>query len=228
MNPHAMEYNSQKDHLVISEYGRNIQNLVRHVKSVEDKEERQKMIERIVYLIHQINPKSRNFLDQKEKLWRHIFRIAEFELDVDTPEGKIPTAEDSKLNPEMMEYPDVASRFRHYGRNVQTLVKKAVDMEDGEKKTEFIRIIGSYMKMAYMNWSRQSHVNDDVIINDLRALSDNQLTIADDISLNYLGASVMRPRPPQTRTNNNRRNSGSNNNRRKNNNNQRRKPTHRR
>lgn len=76
-----MEYNSQKDHLVISEYGRNVQNMIYTVRKEEDPEKRQRMADALIELMHQMNPADRNNPDYKEKLWRHLFRIADYDDD---------------------------------------------------------------------------------------------------------------------------------------------------
>ena len=44
----SIEYNSQKEHLTISEYGRKVQNLVKYAKTIENDEERQHFAEAII------------------------------------------------------------------------------------------------------------------------------------------------------------------------------------
>ena len=80
-----MEYNSEKEPMVISEYGRNVQNLINYAKTVEDKELRQKYAERIVALMYQMNPQNRNINNYRAKLWSHLVRIANYEIDIDAP-----------------------------------------------------------------------------------------------------------------------------------------------
>ncbi|MEL6388837.1 MAG: DUF4290 domain-containing protein [Bacteroidota bacterium] len=214
-----MEYNSQKDHLVISEYGRNVQNMIYTVRKEEDPEKRQRMADALIELMHQMNPADRNNPDYKEKLWRHLFRIADYDIDVTPPDGTKPTPESNSINPLKIEYPANLRKNRHYGRMVQELITKAIEMEDGEKKDEFIMIIASYMKVAYRTWNREHFVSDDVIKQDLENISGGKLKLAEE---DVIEVSIPLPR----NTNNNRKSGGRNNrnnNRRKNNNNRRRR-----
>ena len=181
-----MEYNSQREFLAIPEYGRNIQRLILHAKNIEDDEERQAFIEKMVELMLQMNPQTRNIEDYKEKLWKHIFRIANYDLKVTPPSGIIPTPKDIKKKPEKIPYPHSETRFRHYGNNVVHLIKKALSMEEGETRKGFTKVIGSYMKLAYKTWNREHFVSDEVIKDDLLTLSDGKLVLAEETSIDNL------------------------------------------
>lgn len=176
-----MEYNTSKTKLIIPEYGRNIQTLVNHAKTIEDKEYRQAFVEEIVKLVQNMHPQARNVDDYVAKLWSHIYKISGYDLDVDFPENVNLEPIESK-RPKMIPYPDGNVKFRHYGRNVQEMIKKAANMEDEEKRDEFLQIIAAYMKMAYKSWN-QPVVSDESIIRDLKELVGNQIDIDDDLSL---------------------------------------------
>ena len=181
-----MEYNSQRELLSIPEYGRNVQRLILHAKTIEDDEERQAFVEKMVDLMQQMHPQNRNIEDYKDKLWKHVFRIANYELNVTPPSGIIPTPEDIKKRPEIVPYPKSEARFRHYGNNVAQLTKKALTMEEGPIRAGFTKVIGSYMKLAYKTWNREHFVSDEVIKNDLLTLSDGKLILAEEISIDNL------------------------------------------
>lgn len=181
-----MEYNSQRDFLIMPEYGRNVQKLIRHARTIEDEGERQAFVEEIVELMHQMNPLSKNIDDYRVKLWKHIFRIAEYDLDVDPPIGERPTPESDKKRPDRLNYPKSEARFRHYGNHVKALVNKAIEMEDDDIKEDFVEAIGSYMKLAYQTWNREHYVTDSVIVSDLETLSDGQLAMHDEANLDNL------------------------------------------
>ena len=184
---HNMEYNSEKPDLVIPEYGRNIQMLIRHTQTIEDPEMRQEFIERVIDLMQQMHPQNKKIDDYRLKLWKHVFRIAEYNLDVVPPDGEIPTPETDIKKPDPVPYPSHAGGFRHYGHNVQILINKAIEMEDGPKKEGFILVIGSYMKMAYKTWNKEQHyVSDDIIKQDLFKMSDGKLSVPDNQSLDGL------------------------------------------
>ena len=212
MSTDNMMYNSQLENLVIPEYGRNIQNMINAVRELEDKDKRQRLAEAIVDLMHQMHPTDKHNPEYKNKLWKHLFRIANYDIDVTTPDGVVPTPETTLITPLKIEYPDSLRRYRHYGRNVQTLIDKAVAMEDGEKKEEFVMIIASYMKLAYRTWNREHFVSDDVIKQDLYALSGNTIQISEDDNI-IVKAPMPSNYPNRGRSKNNRKGVGRQSNR---------------
>jgi hypothetical protein len=179
-----MDYNSQKEDIVISEYGRNIQNMINHAKTIVDKDERQAFVERVADLINQLFPQSKNVDDYREKTWKHLLRIAKFELDVAPPEGVDMELVSQPKKPEIIPYPSRAPKYRHYGLHVQQLIEKAKEMEEGPLKEEFVRIIASYMKTAYRTWNKEHFVSDEVIKDDLKMMSDGKLAVHEDVALN--------------------------------------------
>jgi len=197
LDAHKMEYNSQREKLAISEYGRNIQNLLNYAVSIEDDEKRQTYANRIVNLMLQMNPQSKNLAEYKDKLWRHAFMITDYKLNVDTPSGETPVPEENKLKPQQLEYPKGKSRFRHYGHNVQEMIDKAIAMEDPEMQKNYTIIIGSYMKLAYQTWNREHYVNDEIIKKDLVELSKGKLDLGEDVSLDHLKGTSFKPRRKQ-------------------------------
>lgn len=186
---HNMEYNSAKSELILPEYGRNVQLLINHAKTIEDKEMRQAFIERIIVLMHQMNPQNRTIEDYREKLWGHVYHIAEYDLDVTPYNNVIPQKEDAYKKPDRVPYPHNDTKKRHYGHNVQTLIEKALTMEEGPKREAFVNVIGSYMKLAYKTWNREHYVSDEIIKNDLTALSGGKLFVQDGTFLDNLGGS---------------------------------------
>ena len=181
-----MEYNSEKEILVIPAYGRHVQSLINYTKTIEDDEKRQAFAERIVVLMMQMNPQSKNIQDYKERLWKHLFRIADYDLNVSPPEGLIVSREEAQKKPAKISYPHSKPRFRHYGNNVHFLIAKAVKMEDEAKKAAFAISIATYMKLAYKTWSREHYVNDEIIKGDLLTLSKGELVIPENVVLDTL------------------------------------------
>jgi len=187
-----LEYNSQREDLVIPEYGRHVQKLINHAKTIEDMDEQAAFIESIVDLMMQIHPQSRSVEDYREKLWKHIYRIAKYELHAIPPSGVQPKPEDAAKKPEPIGYPYFEAQYRHYGHNVQKLIQKALSMPEGAKREGFIDVIGSYMKLAYRTWNKEHYVSDDIIKGDLEALSNGNLTLHDDPSFDSLTAARRR------------------------------------
>ena len=186
-----MNYNTSRPDIIIPEYGRNIQLLIEHAKVVEDREERQLFVETIVELIQQLYPQSRNIDDYVAKLWSHIFRIADYDLDV-TPPCEILSKEDVYKRPDPLPYPGNKIKYRHYGKNIQEMIQKAAEMEDEEMKEDYVQVIGSYMKMSYNTWN-QSNVSDEMIRKNLAEISNGELELEENTNIDGLLGS----QPPQ-------------------------------
>ncbi|MAW88142.1 MAG: hypothetical protein CMJ42_16610 [Phyllobacteriaceae bacterium] len=208
-----MEYNSSREPLIIPEYGRNVQNLIKYCKTVEDPKMRQALAERIVVLMSQMNPQSRTMEDYQVRLWKHFFQIADYDIDVTPPIGEKPKPEDRIKKPERVSYPTKDTKFRHYGSNVQKLIAKAISMEDGPKKDAFVEVIASYMKLAYKTWNREHYVSDEMIIEDLEHLSGGKLKVAHNADLDNLHKQLQQQQQQSRRSNNGKRQSGPKHNR---------------
>lgn len=184
------EYNSQREPLVISEYGRGVQDMIEKAKTIENPQARQRVAEIIVEIMRIVNPQKNAQEDVTEKLWKHFFRIAKYEIDVKPPFGEAPKGPDLDERPGAMPYPVQEVRFRHYGHNIQVLVRKALEMEPGTKRDELVTIIGSYMKLAYKTWNREHYVSDELIKNDLVTLSGHKLSLEEHIQFDTALAPV--------------------------------------
>lgn len=181
-----MAYNTQQEFLIMPEYGRNVQQLVRHAQKLEDSAYRQQFCEQIVDLIQQLYPQSKSVEDYREKLWKHLFQIAKYDLVANTPSGQIPRPEDAKKRPDRVPYPFSDTRFKHYGNNIQRLIRRAVEMEAGPVKDGFVQTIGSYMKLAYKTWNREHYVSDEIIKIDLDLLSNGKLSLEENSRIDGL------------------------------------------
>ena len=178
MNKIEIEYNTEKEIIRYPEYGRGIQEMLQYAKTIPEQHKRQKTVETIIGLMQTLNPSAnRNLEDYRDKLWNHAYAIAGYELDVTPPPGITLRKEEDKPKVEKIPYPPATTRLRHYGYNVQTLIKKAIEMPEGPKKEGFVEVIASYMKLAYKTWNKEHYVSDDVVKVDLEILSDGQLEL---------------------------------------------------
>ena len=216
----------------MSEYGRYVQKVIDHAVKLEDRKERQVVADNLIHLMGILNPQLRNTADYKQKLWDHLFIISKFQLDVDSPYPK-PTEATAHIKPSYMPYPQKRIKLKHYGRNVEALVKKAIAMEDEGKKELFTEIIGNFMKMAYKNWSNEE-VSNDLIKEDMKSISGGELEISEEMNIENMTRNqqkMQRRFPPNNnnnrnknkfnRNNNNNNNNRNSNNRNSNNNNNR-------
>lgn len=168
-----MEYNTTRNYLIMKEYGRNIQKMVEYLVTIEDDDERQRNAMAVIELMGTLNPHLRNVEDFRHKLWDHIFNISSFNLKVESP-YPIPTIEKLRAKPDKLPYPKKYPRNRHFGKNLEMIIDKALHEENPDKKEGFTQCIGNYMKLAYTNWHKES-VHDDAIKAELLAITDNQL-----------------------------------------------------
>ena len=204
-----MEYNSQRESIKLREYGRSIQKLVAYAKTLESKEDRQDVAEHILSIMGGINPHLKNIEDFKQLLWDHLYLIADFDLAVDSP-YEVPEREEVFAKPAKFAYPTRSRKFRHYGRNILSMIKSASDMEDGEKQMEYAKTIANYMKKVQANRNRSGEkVNDLIIIDDLETLSGGVLKLENETTL----LKVKTVRNFKNNNNNKKRNNNNNNNR---------------
>jgi hypothetical protein len=192
--------------MIIAEYGRHIQKLVDHATHLEKKEDRNEMAHAIIDVMGQLNPHLRDVSDFNHKLWDHLYIMSDFKLDVDSPFPK-PEPEHFQSKPRKMPYPENKIRYKHYGKGVERLVGKAVEMEEGEEKEALIYSIANLMKKHYLTWNRSS-VEDRHIMLDLKKVSRGNLTVDETLELSS-------PKELATRTLNTGNKKGKSNNKRK-------------
>ena len=176
-----MEYNTGREQIVISEYGRNIQMMIRHLMEIENRRQRTEAAYFVVSVMAQMNPQVKESNDYNHKLWDHLHIIANYELDVDGPYPK-PTPEMQKKRPDHIGYQKNSIRYGHYGQYIYDIVKKVKEMEDGPKKKAILVNIANQMKRDYLNWNRDT-VNDLLILDDLYKISDGEITLPIDTKL---------------------------------------------
>ena len=176
-----MDYNTQLDRLIIPEDGRNIQGMIEHCVGIKDRDERNLCAKAIIQVMGQLNPHLRDASDYTHKLWDHLFIISKFKLDVDSP-YPIPSAESFKEKPKMPEYPKGKIRYKHYGKTIEEIIRKAKELPEGAEKKELTRQIANHLKKSYFNWNKD-HITDDVILKNLEELSGGALKYDDTTPL---------------------------------------------
>ncbi|UKJ09091.1 DUF4290 domain-containing protein [Solitalea lacus] len=172
-NLKPFDYNTTRPRLKMAEYGRNVQNMIDHVLTLQDKEERNKYAQAVIELMGQLNPHLRDVTDFKHKLWDHLFIISDFELEVDSP-FPVPSKESIYAKPHRLKYPSNHIRFKHYGKTLEYMLDKARNSPESDKRNQFVNSLAAFMKMSYIAWNKDT-VSDETIINDLNDLSNFQL-----------------------------------------------------
>lgn len=176
-----MEYNTSLSKLIIPEYGRNVQKMVHSIIDIEDREKRNHQAKSIIEVMGNLNPHLRDVPDFKHKLWDHLFIMSDFNLDVDSPYDR-PSKESFEEKPEMLKYSDNNIKFRHYGKILPLIIKRTIDLDDGEYKDFLVFTIANHMKKSYLTWNK-ANVEDDVILKHLSQMSNDKLSMKDTFKL---------------------------------------------
>jgi hypothetical protein len=179
-----MEYNTQLPHLEIPEYGRNIQVMIDHCITIEDRDERNKCARAIIQIMGQLNPHLRDIADFTHKLWDHLFLISKFKLDVDSPYPR-PSAETFTTKPLVVPYPASKIKYKHYGKTIERIIDVAKTYEEGPEKKELTRLIANHLKKSYVNWNKDS-VTDDIIFKQFKEMTNNELVIDEGVVLTHV------------------------------------------
>ena len=172
-----MQYNTRRDSLIIPEYGRHVQNMINHAKSIKDKQEQQKCVEAIISFMGQMNPHLRDVKEFTHKLWDHLHIMANFELEIDSEYEK-PKKEKLKEKPKRMNYPKNNIKFSYYGNTIPKMTEVAINMEGTEKEI-ITGMIANQMKKSYILFN-ESSVDNNTIKLHLKQLSNNRLTLSED------------------------------------------------
>jgi len=173
-----MEYPTLQDRLIMPEYGRNIQRMVQHAVTIEDRDERTRCVNTIVNIMGNFFPYLRDISDFKHKLWDNVAIMSDFKLDIDYP-YEIVKEENLNAPPERIPYKTNKMRYQHYGITLEKMIEKVADYEEGDERNELIRLIANQMKKCFLTWNKEV-VDNKKIFEDLKELSNGKLDYTDD------------------------------------------------
>jgi hypothetical protein len=183
-----MEYNTEREQLIIPEYGRHVQKMINHATTLSDKVEQQKCVDAIIAFMGQMNPHLRDVKEFTHKLWDHLHIMSDFKLEIESPYAK-PEIAKLEERPEKMTYPGNKIRFSYYGNTIETMIATAIKM-DADKKEIMTGMIANQMKKSYILFNASS-VDNNMIRLHLKQMSSNQLTLADDFE--FIRSASVRP-----------------------------------
>jgi hypothetical protein len=211
----GIEYNTERPHMIIPEYGRHVQKMAQHLLTIKDKKERTRATEVVIQTMTQIHPYAKDGEELRRKLWDHLYIITNYELDVESPYPKLEKGI-FESKPQRLQYPATSVKYMHYGKIIPEMIKKAVKLKEGEERDVLVEAIAMLMKKAYMTWNK-STVSDNIIIKDLGEMSQAKLELKDVSKLNSVFVSLLPPQKPSNfgRNNNNKRNKNKDRNRRR-------------
>jgi hypothetical protein len=204
-----LQYNTEREHLIIPEYGRHLQKMINHAVAQESKEERNRLAKAIISIMGNMQPHLRDVPDFQHKLWDQLFIMSDLKLDADSP-FEIPTEEMLNVRPEPLKYPQNFPKYRFYGNNIKTMIDVANTWEQGEMKEALQYTIANHMKKSFLNWNKDT-VEDSVIFGHLFELSDGKIDLrgskedlSDSTSLLNTQRKFTTHKKPQKKTNHHR------------------------
>ena len=175
MNIKGLDYNTQREKLVLPEYGREVQNMADYAVGLKSKAERLRCAYTIVATMERMFPQVRESADYKQKLWDHLALMTDFKLDIDWPYD-VSEANVILDKPKPVPYPMSRIPVRHYGSMVFELFDQLKTMEPGEERDELVRITANQMKRCLMQWSHGSADNEKVA-SDLARFTDGVIQL---------------------------------------------------
>jgi len=199
MDKIGLTYNTEKEKIAIPEYGRCIQEMIKKLPEIEDRQQRTEAAKYIISVMVQMNPQIKESSDWEHKLWDHLYIISNYQLDVDSPFAP-PTIESQRKKPQHIGYQNNDIKYGHYGQYLIKMIEAASQEENDEVREALAYSLASQMKRNYLDWNK-SVVNDQVIIDDLKNISGGRLVIGEESKLNstsdILGKIKQKPQQQQ-------------------------------
>ncbi len=175
------------------EYGRNVLKMVDQLREIPDRAKRTEQAYAIVKVMELLNPQVHTQDNYAHKLWDHLYMIAGYDLDVDSP-WPCPVAEEFTTDPVPIPMKGSKIKAFHYGRNIESIINLICEQPEGEVKTELIRSLAIYMRQQYLIWNKDS-VADETIFADIEKLSDGRIKVPEGISLSKISGDANFSRP---------------------------------
>lgn len=177
-----MDYNTQRDKLIMPEYGRGVQQMVEHCKTLDSKDERLRCAKSIIETMAAMAEQTADKEDFLKKLWNHLAAMAQYDLDIDYP-VEIKRIDDENTLPEQLPYPQKRIQKRNYGAIVEQFISHLTDMETNPQRDELTILVANHMKRDLSNWSVDS-MSDEKIADDLASYTLGKIQI--DPNLHHL------------------------------------------
>ncbi len=171
----SLQYNTQKEKLILPEYGRNIQQMVDYCVAIPDRDERTRCAYTIIQIMGNLFPQIRDSDDYKHKLWDHLAIMSDFKLDIDFP-YEVVKKENLESKPQKVEYKLEHIKYRHYGKLIEMMIDEACKYPDGEEKDALVSLIANHMKKLIFSINKDG-VEDEKILKDLYHYSKGKISL---------------------------------------------------
>ena len=188
-----LEYNTEREKLKITEYGRNVLKMVEHLKEIPDRAKRSEQAIAVVKTMELLNPGVKAQEDWEHKLWDQLYIIAEFDLDIDAPYPS-PIKEEFETQPVPLPMKGSKIKATHYGRNIERIIDLVSNEPEGEMKNALIHSLATYMRTQYLIWNKDS-VADETIFADIEKMSDYRIKVPEGLKLKGVSQDASYARP---------------------------------
>lgn len=175
MNIDGLDYNTQREQIVLPEYGREIQQMVEYAVGLPDREERQRCARAIIAIMDRMLPESKNVEGHERKLWDQLAIMSRFQLDIDYP-FDVTSASQMAQKPEPMPYPMKKIPVRHYGAMLFEAFEILKTMEPGRERDELVKLTANQMHRNLMQWSHGSS-DGEKVASDLARFTDGKIQL---------------------------------------------------
>lgn len=198
-------YNYERKKLQLPEYGRHIHEMVDYLSTIEDRDLRNHQAQAVIGVMGNLFPLLRDTADYTHKLWDHMFIMADFRLDVDSP-YPIPTAAELVPRPVKMSYPTRRIAIKHYGKNVENILRSLSGDKDSRAVEQAVDNIARFMRTKSYEYNEE-HPNNETIIRDIKRMAGGEITI-DETAIGNLRSEYKQPGQPHHAKKNDRQNGG--------------------
>ncbi|MDX2249087.1 MAG: DUF4290 domain-containing protein [Bacteroidia bacterium] len=207
-----MKYKISQEPLKLREFGRNIQSMVDYARSIDDRDTRTRVVNEIIKIMTNLNPNLKENPDYKQKLWDAVFLICENELDVDAPYPKPKNLDIFLKGGKKVPYQKGRPKYRQYGNHVHLMIGKAIEMEEGPYKADYINQIANTMKLFLKTMDRDS-IQEEIIAEHMNDISGGKIRVqAEDLTLSKVALNPPLYNQPTTHKPHHRNNNGNKNN----------------
>jgi len=185
-----MDYNTQREKLIMPEYGRYVQTMLQQIKSIPDREKRNEQARAVVNAMGILNPQLRDMNDFKHKLWDHLFVISDFDLDIDSP-YPVPSSASFQSDPDKIVLEDKPLKVNYYGRHIQNMAEALAQWPQGAERDEMVMALAYYMRKQYIIWNKDS-VTDQTIFSDIEAFTIGRLRVPEGFKMEEIQGEAVR------------------------------------
>jgi len=175
MDIKGLDYNTQRERLILPEYGREVQEMVQYAVNIPDRRRRQRFAEMIVGVMSRMSTATQEGGDRRRKLWDHLALLSDFQLDIDYPFDTSGAAR-MAVRPQPVPYPMKDIPVRHYGNMMFEVFDRLKEMAPGKQRDHLVRMTANQMKRDLMQWSHGS-ADDEKVADDLARFTDGKIQL---------------------------------------------------